>query len=100
MATDAELNEVIGLKKLAPYRTMPDKKTATRKKKLKELRDKLKTRQWGEAVSNSNSTTYQRYTKQSALQHGDDEQPRAKKRKGKKERQKAKATIDIDAVET
>ncbi|WAR52415.1 hypothetical protein PtB15_1B857 [Puccinia triticina] len=95
LATDAELNQVIGLKKLAPYRSATnDRKLATRKKKLKELRKKLKTRTWGEALgSNPNQQHQQASTSQSATQDQNEtpQQPPTKKRKGKKERQKLKA---------
>ncbi|EFP77203.2 hypothetical protein PGT21_009875 [Puccinia graminis f. sp. tritici] len=90
MATDAELNQVIGLKKLAPYRsTDSDRKLATRKKKLKELRKKLKTRKWGEAHSNNDNP--QASTSQPVTHdQNESQQPPTKKRKGKKERQKLK----------
>jgi len=95
LATDAELNQVIGLKKLAPYRTTTsDRKLAARKKKLKELRKKLKTRKWGEAPRNDDSQERLNASpSQSAAiptDQNQNSQPPAKKRKGKKERQKLK----------
>ncbi|POV94507.1 hypothetical protein PSHT_16181 [Puccinia striiformis] len=96
MATDAELNQVIGLKKLAPYRSATnDRKLATRKKKLKELRKKLKTRTWGETnshnIDNSQQQQQQASTSDSVnLDLNQSLQPPTKKRKGKKERQKLK----------
>ncbi|PLW51921.1 hypothetical protein PCANC_01954 [Puccinia coronata f. sp. avenae] len=93
LATDAELNQVIGLKKLAPYRSASsDRKLAARKKKLKQLRKTLKTRKWGEALGNNNGQQQHASTSQSAAPPEQDEsqQPPTKKRKGKKERQKLK----------
>ncbi|KAI7962943.1 hypothetical protein MJO28_001037 [Puccinia striiformis f. sp. tritici] len=98
MATDAELNQVIGLKKLAPYRSATnDRKLATRKKKLKELRKKLKTRTWGETNShNIDNQQQQQHQHQAStsdsvnLDLDQSLQPPTKKRKGKKERQKLK----------
>ncbi|KAH9815248.1 KRI1-like family-domain-containing protein [Melampsora americana] len=98
MATDAELNDIIGLGKLAPYRTEPDKKSTTRKKKLKELRGRLKDRTWGEAhqTGPSDSSALNKYGKRSAAQLGDGDQAPPKKRKGKKERQKQKHKSEVD----
>ncbi|KAF8589513.1 hypothetical protein K439DRAFT_1383413 [Ramaria rubella] len=75
LATDAELNEYMGIKKLAPYRKDGrwDLKRADR---LKELKAKLKERSWGPGTAST-----------------DPEETRtAKKRKGKKERQRAKVS--------
>jgi len=71
LATDAELNEYMGLKKIAPYRK--DVRWDTKRvDRLKELKAKLKLRSWrGENG-----------------EHHDEKRP--KKRKGKKERQRAK----------
>lgn len=49
MATDAELNSYMSLRKLAPYRSEEEKKGKS-KKRLKELRDALKGRKWGEEI--------------------------------------------------
>lgn len=56
MATDTELNSYISLRKLAPYRSGPDggeeeKKSSKSKKRLKELRDIIKNRKWGEEIN-------------------------------------------------
>ncbi|KAI5475361.1 KRR1 interacting protein 1 [Pseudohyphozyma bogoriensis] len=45
MATDAELNAYMSLRKMAPYRQGEEKPRS--KKKLKEFRDALKNREWG-----------------------------------------------------
>ncbi|TNY18993.1 KRI1-like family C-terminal-domain-containing protein [Rhodotorula diobovata] len=54
LATDAELNAFMSLKKLAPYRqdsaAWQAKQQQKQRKALKELRDALKTRKWGEEV--------------------------------------------------
>jgi len=76
MATDAELNSYVGIKKIAPYRKdgkgkLWDKK---RTERLKELKDKLRER--GITAENSRA---------------DGKGEKAKKRKGKKERMKERA---------
>ncbi|EGG06722.1 uncharacterized protein MELLADRAFT_86393 [Melampsora larici-populina 98AG31] len=97
MATDAELNDIIGLGKLAPYRTEPDKKSATRKKKLKELRGRLKDRSWGEAnqTGPADSSALNKYGKRGAAQHADGAQGPPKKRMGRKERQRQKDQSEV-----
>ncbi|GAA5980268.1 hypothetical protein JCM11641_005524 [Rhodosporidiobolus odoratus] len=54
LATDAELNSFMSLKKLAPYRqdspAWLKKQHEKQRKKVKELRDVLKKRKWGEEV--------------------------------------------------
>lgn len=54
LATDAELNAFMSLKKLAPYRqdsaSWQAKQAQKQRKHLKELRDTLKTRKWGDEV--------------------------------------------------
>ncbi|GAA6032748.1 hypothetical protein JCM8097_000772 [Rhodosporidiobolus ruineniae] len=54
LATDGELNAFMSLKKLAPYRqdspAWLKKEHDKQRKKLKELRDVLKRRKWGEEV--------------------------------------------------
>ncbi|KAH9833455.1 KRI1-like family C-terminal-domain-containing protein [Rhodofomes roseus] len=78
MATDAELNQFMGVKKLAPYRKEGKGKTwdGQRTARLKELKDKLKDRGivLGEGGADRDRT----------------EKP--KKRKGKKERMREKVT--------
>ncbi|KAJ3726986.1 KRI1-like family C-terminal-domain-containing protein [Lentinula raphanica] len=76
MATDAELNEYMGIKKFAPYRKT-GKWDSNRADRLKELKQKIGERGYG-------GDTPQ------------DDKP-AKKRKGKKERMKMKMTVDLDA---
>ncbi|KWU43653.1 Krr1-domain-containing protein, partial [Rhodotorula sp. JG-1b] len=54
LATDAELNSYMSLKKLAPYRqdsaAYRSKQAQKQRKKLKELRDMIRNRKWGEEV--------------------------------------------------
>lgn len=54
LATDAELNSFMSLKKLAPYRhdsaAYQSKQAQKQRKKLKELRDTIRNRKWGEEV--------------------------------------------------
>ncbi|GAA6059080.1 hypothetical protein JCM10212_002051 [Sporobolomyces blumeae] len=52
LATDAELNAFMSLKKLAPYRNS-EVDVAKQRKKVKELKDALKNRKWGEEVDES-----------------------------------------------
>lgn len=49
MATDNELNSYMSLRKLAPYRSEEEKKGKS-KKRLKEFRDGLRSRKWGEEI--------------------------------------------------
>ena len=76
MATDAELNSYMGIKKYAPYRKEGKGKTWDRNRtaRLAELKTKLKER--GLGVDDVTR---------------DGKEPSVKKRKGKKERQKEKA---------
>ena len=75
MATDAELNSYMGIKKYAPYRKEGKGRNwdAQRSARLKELKNKLKERSTGGAQA-----------VQQAME-------KAKKRKGKKERMREKA---------
>ncbi|GAA5980013.1 hypothetical protein JCM10908_001498 [Rhodotorula pacifica] len=54
LATDAELNSFMSLKKLAPYRhdsaAYRSKQAQKQRKKLKELRDMIRNRKWGDEV--------------------------------------------------
>ncbi|CAH7688086.1 KRI1-like family-domain-containing protein [Phakopsora pachyrhizi] len=95
LATDAELNEVIGLKKLAPYRNKPDAKAANRKKKLKQLREKLKGREWGNSITTKEN---QPKSKVDIATAGSSARP-SKKRRGKKERLKLKDAQEHAAFE-
>ena len=80
LATDAELNQYMGIKKIAPYR---DKKREgwdhSRNARLTEFKDKVKGRKWG-------SRTYD-----GEGEPGPSADAKPKKRKGKKERMKQKA---------
>jgi len=76
MATDAELNQYLSVKRYAPYRK-EIRWDATRNERLKELKQKVAERA-PTAVD------------------GNEERP-AKKRKGKKERQRAKPEIASEA---
>lgn len=81
MATDAELNEYVGLKKLAPYRKKRrDEWDPKGAEKLKEFKGKVHER-----------TGVWRSTGAGV---GDGDRGGEKKRKGKKERQKAKLAGD------
>ena len=79
MATDAELNQYMGIKKYAPYRKNTQNWDKNRATRLKDLRTKIATRRsavdGGDAAATANL-----------------EKP-GKKRKGKKERMKAKAAV-------
>ncbi|GJJ08425.1 hypothetical protein Clacol_002641 [Clathrus columnatus] len=75
VATDAELNEYMGLKRLAPYRKDRRNYDVQRVERLKVLKAKLKSRQ--QNVDNGIDV--------------ENEKP-FRKRKGKKERQRAKAS--------
>lgn len=90
MATDAELNEVLGLRKIAPYREKGNGKPGKAKKKqLQELRQKLAKRKWGEEVDEEADAATGKRWKGTAQVDGQG-RGEAKKRKGKKERQRAK----------
>lgn len=92
LATDAELNAYESLKKLAPYRR-PGEKEGRNRKKLKELRKALASRRWGEEVLPEQEYTFRDYSSNKRAHDGGDAegQPKAKKRLGKKQRQKLKA---------
>ncbi len=75
MATDAELNQYLSVKKYAPYRK-DNKWDKTRGDRLKELK---------QSVVERSKSTY-------GMDGGDANGEKTKKRKGKKERQKMKAT--------
>jgi protein KRI1 len=95
LADDAELNEFVGLKKLAPYRRGKDGKMKGgwdqgRGERLKELRRKLKER-WGD-IDGALGGVHGARGREGRVE--DSERP-AKKRKGKKERQKEKMTAAV-----
>lgn len=82
MATDAELNQYMGIKKYAPYRKEGKGKTWDRDRatRLAELKDKLKERGLGAEAPTEEGKEV------------------VKKRKGKKERQREKATLAATAA--
>lgn len=95
MADDTDLNEVVGLKKLAPYRRDKGKAwDSKRNEKLREFRKNLGEKRPGYRGSNSHSHS----TGAGAIDgeipeeggDGDGMRSNPKKRKGKKERQKEK----------
>ncbi|WVR07983.1 hypothetical protein IAU60_005026 [Kwoniella sp. DSM 27419] len=89
LATDEELNKVLGVKSIAPYRKggigMVGKGLG---KRVRELKDDLRGRRWGQEdrQGHGGSKPYAREQHQSA-----DGEKRSAKRKGKKERQRNKA---------
>ncbi|KAK4057571.1 Kinetochore protein Spc24 [Microbotryomycetes sp. JL221] len=104
LATDNELNEYMSLKKLAPYRS--DSNVVKRnKKKLKELRDILKTREWGQEVTDewtagvssrdhdksAKSKKKKRSTTEDSERQEGEPVAKKKKRVGKSERKKRRA---------
>lgn len=78
MATDAELNEYMGIKKFAPYRKA-GKWDSNRGDRLKELRQKIGERGYGGDITQDDKAV--------------------KKRKGKKERMRMKTLLDPDVGE-
>ncbi|KAF8510488.1 KRI1-like family C-terminal-domain-containing protein [Gautieria morchelliformis] len=74
LATDAELNEYMGIKRIAPYRK-DGRWDVKRADRLKELKSKLKGRSWVPGQADAEEM----------------DGKKSKKRKGKKERQRAKA---------
>ena len=94
LADDAELNEYIGLRRLAPYRKDADAKgkgawDKGRGERLKEFRKKMKDK-WGDLGGSGNS----RGSMVGGTIGEQSERP-AKKRKGKKERVKEKAAAAV-----
>ena len=85
LATDAELNQYMGLKKLAPYRKDGNKWDKTRTSRLQELKQKIKERGVKLGAGEDLSRVLP-------------DKP-AKKRKGKKERMKEKAAAQVVAVD-
>lgn len=93
MATDTELNSYVSLRKFAPYRVDEDKKGKS-KKRLKELRDSLKNREWGIEPGEEKEGGYKK-TKWSEVngrkKEGEEgEEKTGAKRVGKKERERRK----------
>ncbi|THH07868.1 hypothetical protein EW145_g3091 [Phellinidium pouzarii] len=88
LADDADLNNVVGLRTLAPYRRDKGRTwDANRSEKLQELRSQLREKRNFAVGSGGTNTKWSG----SGVQNEEEERP-AKKRKGKKERLKAKAT--------
>lgn len=93
MATDAELNEYVGLKKLAPYRKGKNRDgwDPKRVERLKELKSKVGSRIGG--LHASSTPTWGRAA------GTEEDRDVKKKRKGKKERERAKlggaAEVDV-----
>ncbi|EIN06607.1 Krr1-domain-containing protein [Punctularia strigosozonata HHB-11173 SS5] len=83
LATDAELNSYVGLKKFAPYRTKAARRWDNkRNERLQELRKGLKERGAYSIIEGMGS------------RDRDEDGEKKKKRKGKKERMKAKADAE------
>ena len=91
LADDKDLNEYVGLKKLAPFRKQRDTWDARRGERLREFKNKISGRLEG---TDTNGI---------ATEHLVDGEHKAKKRKGKKERLREKAAQaqeGADAAET
>jgi protein KRI1 len=86
LADDKDLNEYVGLKKLAPYRKQRDTWDAKRSERLHEFKKKVSGRVSAVAVD---------------VTEGEDGKNKTKKRKGRKERMREKAAhapLEADAV--
>ena len=79
LADDKDLNEYVGLKKLAPYRKQRETWDAKRGERLREFKKKVSGRL---EETGANDAT---------MEHLADGEHKAKKRKGKKERMREKA---------
>src|SRR6266567_2505504 len=82
LADDKDLNEYLGLKKLAPYRKQRDTWDAKRGERLREFKKKVSERL--EETGANNAT----------MEHLVDGEHKEKKRKGKKERMRERAARD------
>lgn len=99
LATDAELNQFMSLKKLAPYRRSDEDKikASKQKKRLKELRDSIKVRKWGDELPADGDEPprkrkkYGQETSGGASKEGG--APKKKKRAGKSERKRKGKTV-------
>lgn len=92
LATDAELNSYMSLRKMAPYRSDGgDLEKPKGKKKLKELRDAVKQREWGVEIDEE-AEAERREKKERWRKEGKGEVAAVKsesaKRLGKKERKR------------
>ena len=86
LADDKDLNEYVGLKKLAPYRKQRDMWDAKRSERLREFKMKLSERVSGVGVD---------------FNEGEHGKNKTKKRKGKKERMRERAVhapVETDVV--
>lgn len=92
MATDAELNEYMSLKKIAPYRKTKNKNEwdSKRAERLKTFKDNVRSRTWGPSSRFGSGPSVQ-------ANGGEDDGPK-KKRKGKKERERAKLATGSESV--
>ena len=87
LADDKDLNEYVGLKKLAPYRKLRDTWDAKRGERLQEFKKKVSGR-LEETGAN-----------EASMEHLVDGEHKAKKRKGKKERMREKAAQVVEGTE-
>jgi protein KRI1 len=87
LADDKDLNEYVGLKKLAPYRKQRDTWDAKRGERLREFKKKVSGRL---EETGANDAT---------MEHLVDGEHKAKKRKGKKERTREKAARVAEGTE-
>jgi protein KRI1 len=87
LADDKDLNEYVGLKKLAPYRKQRDTWDAQRGERIREFKKKVSARL---EETGANDAT---------MEHLVDGEHKAKKRKGKKERMREKAARVADGTE-
>jgi protein KRI1 len=88
LADDKDLNEYVGLKKLAPYRKQRDTWDAKRQARLREFKNKVSAQ-----LEEAGADVF-------TLEHLVDGERRAKKRKGRKERMREKDARVPDEVET
>lgn len=102
LATDAELNAYVSLKRLAAYRK-DEEKSGKRKKRLKELRDSVRRRQWGRHDAGGEgepvSSSHKKHKKRTSAPHSgssEGQPPAKKKRLGKKERSRLKAAAPAE----
>ena len=99
LATDAELNALVSVKHIAPYRS--GGMGAGGKgfgKKVRELREGLKQRRWGEEYVPPREDTDHGYSRRGegaghAAGEGESREARKGKRKGKKERMRERAAV-------
>ncbi len=104
LATDEELNGLVGLKHLAPYRGSRNYGAAGRgmNERVRQLKQKLQQRQWGEELDAAEAAAQRvadkGWQKKAPTNHarvGD--APPVKKRKGKSERMRAMKGVNAAA---